>query len=388
MDLYRINREVNRIVNLIRKGYNRKIILDEIKEIYFDRNKLFEIAKSRIRAREKFGDLADKLFFDEEGLRYATSPDIATYRADRLKECKTIADVSCGVAIQAIYFSYICDKIICVEKDRNRAKMAELNFASMGRDNIEVILGDSLNDNVFMKINADCIFSDPARKPEETIRKLETLEPSPIEIYSKYKIKTNNIAVEVPPRIERNRIRIDGELEYTSMNFRLNRVALYTGDLAIYDISAVTLPSKERITNYDESLDLVRNHRTKGYIYEVDPTIIQAGLLNNLAGKVGFDGFLIQRSKRRTLLSSSSLYKSAFLRAYAINGTSPFNIYSMRELLRELGAEKVTLRFAIDASEYWSFRRKLEHDLSGDKHIYLFRIGDKAVMAEPVSIQK
>ncbi|RLF33231.1 MAG: SAM-dependent methyltransferase, partial [Thermoplasmata archaeon] len=78
-----IDDEVNRAVSLIRRGYSRGVILGKLAATPFSKQEIFEMAKCRIKARDKFGELASVLFFDEEGLRYATPPPVAEYRAKR-----------------------------------------------------------------------------------------------------------------------------------------------------------------------------------------------------------------------------------------------------------------------------------------------------------------
>lgn len=385
VEFERIDNEVKKTVGLIRRGYRRDVILKKIQRVYFDKKKLFEIAKCRIKAREKFGELADKLFFDEEGLRYATPPVVAEYRAKRLG-CKSVADVSCGVGVQLIFFSKHMEHAVGVEKDFFRVELARLNALSMDCSNLALIRGDAFDEKMIKGFDVECVFSDPSRLPEEKVRRLETLQPNPVEIYRLYQVKTGRIAFELPPQISRENITINGEKEYTSLNFRLNRLALYTGELATCDVSAVSLPTGERVTDEDEPLSLGKSNKVKDYLYEVDVTVTKAGLLSNFLGKIGFEGFLVQTGKRRTLLSSSILYKSAFLRAYVVRETSVFSLDNVRKALKRLNAKKVTLRFGIDAEDYWRFRKKLEFDLNGEKHFYLFRVGDEAVLTEPVDL--
>ncbi|KAA0001259.1 MAG: SAM-dependent methyltransferase [Thermoplasmata archaeon] len=311
MKLGEIEKELEKVVELIRKGYQRDFIKEEISGVYFGKDKIFEIAKCRIKAEKKFGKIAEKLFFDEEGLRYATPPEIADYRAKRLNG-NVIADICCGVGLQLIYFSKYSKKAIGVEMDRTRAKLAKLNLLAMNIENVEIIEGDALK--IFSKIDADCIFCDPSRQPEEKERKFETLTPNPLKVYEIYRKKTDKIAFELPPQIRKEKIKIEGEKEYTSLNFDLNRLALYTGSLATCDTSAISLPIGERITNEDEKIEIKKSEKLHDFLYEVDRTIIKAGLLENFAGKIGFEGNLLQVEERRTLLTSPLLYDSAFLR--------------------------------------------------------------------------
>lgn len=147
-------------------------------------------------------------------------------------------------------------------------------------------------------------------------------------------------------------------------------------------MSAVSLPTKERITDQHEHVQLHESNNVMDYLYEVDSTVAKANLLGNLAGKTGFEGSLIQSSNRRTLLTSNMLCKSAFLRMHLVKEVCDFNVNIIHKTLKRFDAKKVTLRFEIKTRDYWCFRKRLEADLKGDKHFYLFKVGDKAVITE------
>jgi len=379
MDLEKIDKEVRKALKLIRKGYQKDYIMEKIKAIEFSKEKVYEMAKCRIKAKEKFGEMAEKLFFDEEGLRYSTPPIVAEYRAKRLK-CKSIADISCGVGIQLSYFAKF-SKAIGVEIDGDRVKMAKLNAMVFGVD-VEIIQGDALSNEIFEKIDADCIFSDPSRKEKEEKRTFETLFPNPSKVYELYSKKTGNIAFELPPQMKREEIKLQGEKEYTSLNFRLNRLALYCGDLATCNISAISLPSEERITNEDEKIEIGKGE-AMDLLYEVDNTIIKANLLPNLVGKLSFNGYILHEDKKRVLLTSSNDYKSAFLRKYEIIKICRFNFSEINKELKKLNAKKATLRFSIEPKEYWKIRNKIEEGLKGEKHYYIFKVNDLAIISSP-----
>ncbi len=382
-EIEEIDNEVNRVISLIRKGYSRGDILGRLAETSFSKQELFQMAKCRIRARDKFGELAPVLFFDEEGLRYATPPPIAEYRAKRLGG-ESIADISCGLGIQLIYFSRHAHHAVGVEVNPFRARLARLNMVATGSNNCTILEGDALDEPMVNAIDAACVFSDPSRRPEEKRRTFATLFPNPDRVYERYRKRTDAIAFELPPRISPREITIDGEREYTSLHFALNRLALYTGRLAECGISAVSLPSEERVTDDDETAHVPEIDAVLEYVYEVDDTVVRAGLLEHFAGKLGFDGGILKTGKRRSLLTSETLHESAFLREYVRRGVCSFSQSALHDILRELGAGKVTLRFSLEPKEYWKVRKKLEEGLRGERAFHVFRVKERALVCEPM----
>lgn len=370
---------VNKAKLLIQNGLKKNQIVHKVKGELLPPEDIYEVAKYRIKAKEKFGDLADKLYFDEWGLRYSTPRLIAQYRAERLK-CNTIADISCGVGAQLLFFAGVCDKAYGVEIDKKRALYARLNAKALGLNNLEIIKGDAFNDDVVDRISdADVFFSDPSRPPEEKVRGVDNLEPNPLKVFEKYK-DLGDVAFELPPQMPPQRVPLEGEKEYTSLNFKLNRLALYTGGLASSDRSAVSIPSLERVSNEDEAHNVEGSGKIKSFLYEVDNTVLKAELLPNLLGKLDFEAGLAQSGSRRTLLTADEERDSAFLRKYEVLEVTEFSISTVKEALKELGAGKVTLRFSLDPSEYWNVRNALEEGLKGDRWMYLFKIGDKSVI--------
>jgi 16S rRNA G966 N2-methylase RsmD len=374
-------KSIEKALELIRRGYSKEKILRKVRGFLFSSEDIYEVARCRIKAREKFGEIAEKLYFDEIGLRYSTPRVVAEYRADRLR-CESIADISCGIGAQLLFFAMKCGKVYGVEIDRRRALLARLNARVLNLGNVEIIEGDALSNEVVKKLgDAEVVFSDPARPPQENLRTLESLKPNPILVHEIYRSITQKIAFELPPQLPPERIQLVGEKEYTSFNFRLNRLALYTGELAECKVSAISLPSRERVRDEDEEIEVERASKLGSLIYEVDPAVVKAKLLPNLLGKLSFPAKIVCLGKR-TLLTSDEVVNSEFLRRYSVLKELRFEIGALRDSLRELNAGKVTLRFSLPPSEYWGVRKRIEEGLDGERWVYLFKIDDKAVIAE------
>ncbi len=386
-DYRKADEAVRRAVELVRKGYQEKRVIRSIKKyvkglrIPFSARDAYVAARLRIRGREKFGELSTKLFFDESGYRYSTPSVVADYRAERLKDY-SVADVSCGAGMQLCYFGLKCCNATGVELEEKRAYMAALNVMAMESD-ARVYCGNAFD----FRGNADVIFSDPARPESEDVRTLDSLQPDPRKILE---LPYDLFAFELPPQMPPERVDasfrprgVKGEKEYTSLNFRLNRLAFYTGVLAECDISAISLPSRERVTSEDERVRVERREELVfDAVAEVDRTITHSGLLENLAGRLGLEAYLLSEEPRRTLLQVREIVPSSFLRYYRVVAT-PSEGECVRELERA-GAGKVTLRFSVRPEEYWKVRKKFEENLKGDKHVYLFRAGERYLICEPV----
>ncbi len=382
-DYRRADEAVKRAEELIRRGYQEKQVIRSVKKylkglkIPFSARDAYVAARLRIRGKEKFGKLSSKLFFDESGYRYSTPSVVAEYRAERLKDYE-VADVSCGAGMQLCYFGFR-RRAIGVEIEEKRAYLAALNILATESE-ATVYCGDAFN----FKGGADVIFSDPARPESEVVRTLKSLQPNPLKIIERF---NSMFVFELPPQMPPKRVDssfpVKGEKEYTSLDFRLNRLAFYTGEIAEYDTSAVSLPSKERVTSEDEKARIEKVKELElDTIAEVDRTITHSGLLENLAGKLGIEAYLLTLDTRRTLLQVKDIVPSAFLKYYNVLFSEKCG-EACKKRLKEVNVGKVTLRFNVRPEEYWRVRRKFEEGLKGDRHVYMFKIGESYVVCEP-----
>lgn len=320
-----------------------------------------------------------KLKVTPEALRWATPEIIADYRAQRLK-CKLLADLGCGLGFQAFSFAKFCEKVIAVEKDPQKLKLAQENAKILGLKNIEFIEGDILDEKVIKKLKGvETIFCDPSRLPEEKERKITTILPSIPQLLEKYSLITFKIALEFPPQIKE--IPFDCEKEYLSLNGELNRLTLYFGGLKRSERSAVVLPAGEILRAGKEAV-LKKTKKLGTYLYEVDPAVVKAELLGELSQKTG----ALYYSKEKAVFSTSNKkIKSPFFKnLFKVLGTTVFEEKRILDLLKTQGAGKVTLRFRLKPEEYWKIRNRWEKPLKGTKVVSVFRLGKEAIIAEKV----
>ncbi|ADT83646.1 50S ribosomal protein L11 methyltransferase [Thermococcus barophilus] len=368
-------------VEMIKKGFDERKIKARLPRENAD--EIIEIARARIRAKDKFS--RRDLWMDLEGLRYATHEAVAEYRAKRVKP-ESIADVSCGIGIQLIFFAKYAEEAYAIDIDERKLFYAMKNAEKYGvKEKIKFIHGDSLSEEVIKQVNADVIFSDPARPPEMPERRLEDLLPSPLEIYEAYKHKTDAFIFDLPPQIRREKVPWKGEFEYIDLYGQLNRLTFYFEPLAKAERSAVLLPKGVRLESNPDLENIIEWSEPKEYLYEIPQSIDYADLINELFHTVKGKLYMLLREKRRVLATSDDEIKSEyFKRAYVITGIVKFHPLRINEFLRREGFGRATLRISIPDSEYWRFRRKVENNLKGERRAYIFQYKDKAIIAEPI----
>lgn len=373
--------KVREAVELIKRGFDEKKLRVRLGK---DWELIAEIARARIRARDKFS--RDDLWMDLEGLRYATHEIVAKYRAERLKEfgVKSLADVSCGVGIQLIFYAMKVENAYGIDVDPFKIEFAKRNAERYGVENIEFINADSLAPETVERVDAEVIFSDPARPPEMPERRLEDLLPSPLEIYRAYSPKTDSFIFDLPPQMRRERVPWKGEFEYIDLYGHLNRLTFYTEPLARAGRSAVILPAGVRLESDPDLENIVEWTTEPGqYLYEIPQAVDYADLLNELLHKLGGNAKMLLREKRRVLATGDEPIKSPYLkRTYAVVTVLPFHPVRINDLLRREGFGRATLKISVPDEEYWRVRKRIEANLKGERRAFVFKVGDKAIIAE------
>jgi len=319
---------------------------------------------------------------DADGLRFATPEPVAKYRAARLA-CNTIADISCGIGGQTIYFAQRCKHVYAVEIDPIKIEHAQKNCEKYGLENVTFICGDALDPNVIAQIpKVDIVFSDPARPPEEEMRKTDCLRPGIPAVMEAYSAKTQNFAFEAPPQMPPERIDFDCEKEYISLNGQLNRLTLYFGKLKKYNRIAISLPAGNAMVDAPVELPpVVETDKPMLFMFEPDPSVVAANLLNELVddmikATVGHVR-VVKIDKKRTLLTADLLTvhpmnKNNFIVLRSMPFESEKDYGEINAFLKKSNVGKVTLRGSIDPKDYWGIRNQLEADLDGSKKVHLF----------------
>ena len=369
---------VNKATELIRRGYKKRRIVEVMEDIGCNPLESYEIANCRIKIKDKFSK--KNLYFDTYGLRYSTPEIIGRYRANRIRGYR-IADVSCGVGMQAIFYSFTNEKILCVDIDARRIEYARKNAQVYGRNNIQFVVGDSFSEHIYnMAKEYDIIFSDPARKEKERERRLENLMPSPLKIIEKY--GNRDYIFDLPPQITQDKIPSGWEKEYISLNGKIKRLTAYTGTLYEVDRRAVSLPTGAMLKS-DSQEEFTKKMKFSNYIYIVDESVYYARLLGELERKYPSLWYVVT-GKRRTLASSTNLIRSPFLRPFKILFFSDdFN--EIIFFLKREGYGKITLRLNVSPERYWKIRKKIEEKLNGQKKASLFKIDDNYLVGEDVT---
>ncbi|MBC8141453.1 MAG: methyltransferase domain-containing protein [Armatimonadetes bacterium] len=125
-----------------------------------------EIAVSRERAaRRGFAD-AECLFFTGDALAQATSPALSHYRAEWLARFETVADLCCGVGMDAIALAAAGLSVVAVDIDPVRLCFARANAAVRGVAERITFLQEPVESLGWTNYGVNTAFFDPARRTD------------------------------------------------------------------------------------------------------------------------------------------------------------------------------------------------------------------------------
>ena len=325
---------------------------------------------------------------DSAGIRFATPEIVAQYRARRLK-CRKLADISCGIGGQTIFFAKECEMVYAIEIDPKKIEYAKENCRQYGVDNVEFICADALSKDAIDQIpEVDIIFSDPARPATEDKRNIMNLEPAIPNVIAAYSHKTHDFAFEAPPQLTPEKIPFDCEREYLSLDGKLNRLTLYFGNLKRSDRSAVALPTGARINSDEKKIRLPEVNEPGSYAYEPEPSVIKADLLDQLIEemqKQGTDVKWMDIDKKRILLTSDIHTQHPMIKNhYIVMHTTDMDTKNINTFLKKYDVESVILRAGVEPANYWPIRNEIENGLTGTRKVHIFVKDNKAIICEPV----
>lgn len=366
---------VKTIMELIKRGKSKEQIAKQLNLHDFD--ELCSVAKTRLTTTKTSEDY----YLTEDDLRFATNELVAQYRAKRLA-CDTLVDVGCGVGIQTIAFARTCKRVIAIDIDKRKIRYALENAKKVDANNIEFIHADGLK-ALQNLVGADIVFVDPERAPEEKVRSFDTSFRPPLrQLIDASRKLTPSIAIELPPQIQK--VDLDCEKEFISVDHSLNRLTVYLGDLKRHERSAVLLPGHHELTS-DGSERPLRNSGALKYMFEVDPAVAKAGL----SWKLGDEHTFLYSDERDTLLTSNTLLTSTHLKArYELVDAVENKFEDILAVLMWENAGKVVLRQKLAPDKYWTERRKYESRLRGDKTLHVFVFAHEALVCRKLEHER
>lgn len=252
----------------------------------------WELSDLRNRAAAKFGPNAAQMFFTREALEQASSAGAAAYHAARFVQAgvSTVADLCGGVGGDALAFARRGLAVTLYERDPARALFARENARVEGlAEFVTVVEGDV----TAVQLDAGSAWFDPARRadrrrvvgPDEyapPLSWLRVLEAQDL----------TNVGVKVSPAISHGvAAEYDAKLEFLSDGGECKEALLWRGALRLGapGVRATRLTPHGPLTlvGMPDEAEAGTASATGRYLYEPDPSVIRAHLVQTLARQIG-----------------------------------------------------------------------------------------------------
>ncbi|MDX1994322.1 MAG: methyltransferase domain-containing protein [bacterium] len=315
-----------KLVTALRKDYT----LDQVRAAV-------SLAQVRLKARDKFGHLAQKMFFTEDALQQASDPRIRRYRANSVPP-RFVVDVCCGIGADSLAFATAGSGVYGIDLDPVRVAMARLNAAVLGLPNTHFEVGDATE--IRTADGAVTLFFDPARREEDgrRIYDVEAYNP-PLSLVRQW--SAHAIAVKLSPGVDLRQLEdYPALIEFISVEGDLKEAVMWLG--AGWRTMKATLLTSDGVLHWQRTSEPEARplSEPRGWLIEPDPALIRAGLVQDAAQH--FDGFLLDETI--AYFTTDTKPASPWVRAWQILDWMPFNLKKLRAYLRERNVGTVTVK--------------------------------------------
>ncbi len=339
-----------------------------------------ETALLRIRAGKKFSR-AGAMFFTREGLEQSTPESVSRRRAARFQGFAAIADLGCGIGGDTIALAGSAP-VVAADRDELRLRMARENVKACAPAHlVRFVRTELLQPGMFFGGRRGAaqppriaLYCDPSRREEErrifSVRRYSP--PLPAVAAWRAAVADEALCVKISPGVRWEEIeREPCEVEFISLEGELKEAVLWYGAFESARRRATILPAGVTMTDAEPAGDAVSPPRR--ILYEPDPSILRAGLVRQLAARLG----AARIDPEIAYLTADEFVPNPWAEAYRIEEAMPFGLKRLREWLRARAVGKVVIKKRGSPLEPEDLERQLRLKGEGSRILFLTQVAGK-----------
>jgi hypothetical protein len=325
----------------------------------------------RKRACAKFSRAAD-MFFTRAALEQASAEVVSCYRAQRFARFPEIADLCCGVGGDMLGLAQIA-RVLAVDIDPIRLRMAEANARAYGVDHRLQTLRHDVT--TFELPPGMPFWADPARRASgRRIYRLADYNPS-LPALLRRAVDVPGAGIKLSPGVDDDELAAllealpadkPYEIEWISVRHQAREAVLWIGELCQEPTSrgrrlATLLPGPHTLAEHPLAQP-IPSAPPQRYLYEPDPAVIRAPLVEHLAQALG----ATKLDDQIAYLTAKAGGETPFARTYRVVEWMPFQLKRLNRRLRAMDIGELIVKkrgFAVDPEQ---FRRRLKY--GGGRH--------------------
>lgn len=286
----------------------------------------------RQKAVEKFPDYAENMLFTDQSLQQASDFRIRQYRAN-LNETQTVLDLCCSIGSDALSFAQAGHMVTGMDIDPTRIAIAKHNAAVMG-----LTVDFQVADVTATDFRSDFIFFDPARRTADGNRifDVERYIP-PLSLIHRH--HAHEIAVKLSPAVDLAQLEpYGGQVEFISVEGDLKEAILWKNRPQSPPFATLVTDTVHHFRHETESE--VEVAAPNQWLFEPDPSILRAGLVQDLAAKM--DATMLDETI--AYLTMDKRVDTPWGRYWQILDWMPFNLKKLRRYLVEHQVRHITVK--------------------------------------------
>ncbi len=335
----------------------------------------FQLRELRERGKAKFSR-SDQMWFDRLGLEQATSEVVARHKAQRFHG--TVWDFCCGIGGDAIGLASRC-QVVAVDRCRERCLMTAWNAETYEvADRVTVVQGDVrqlLDPQTLLHLDPDRRTGGgytPDGRRRRTLS-LEQYEPG-YAFLRELTRRGRGGMIKVGPAANFLGRFPGTEIELVSLHRECKEARIWYGELAGNEpFRATVLPSGATLAADPDSA-VSRVGSPGAYVYDPDPAVVRAGLVDVLAEQLG----LWRLDESEEYLTSDRRVDSPFLRPFAVREIVANNERAVRKAFRKFACREIEVKSRHIPVNADAVRRKLPRDGNHRGVVIFTRINGKA----------